>query len=144
MFRKVKAGSALRIAAHGFIASGDDPKTKTNTAWDQLYPTAHKFLGLSDVFGGRSNVAGAALHATIAFTPTLKAALDGHTFFRPEPGPGKKSYTGSELDIGLAYAIAPSLSLKGLYAAFVPSKKGPFATDELQHYVEIELAQVIK
>jgi len=140
----VKAGSAFRIAAHGFIASGDDPKTPTNTAWDQLYPTAHKFLGLSDVFGGRTNVAGAALHATVAFTPTLKAAIDGHTFFRPEPGAGKKSYTGSEVDVGLAYLIAPSLVLRGLYGAFIPSKSGPFATDEVQHYLEIELNQVIK
>jgi hypothetical protein len=140
----VKAGSAFRIAAHGFIASGDDPKTATNTAWDQLYPTAHKFLGLSDVLGGRSNVAGAALHATVAFTPTLKAALDGHTFFRPEPGAGKKSYTGSEVDIGLAYAIAPSLVLRGLYGAFIPSKSGPFGTDEVQHYLEVEINQVIK
>ncbi|HET8939306.1 MAG TPA: hypothetical protein VFN67_37935 [Polyangiales bacterium] len=83
-------------------------------------------------------------HATVAFTRTLKAAIDGHTFFRPEPGPGKKSYTGSELDVGLSYAIAPSLSLKGLYAVFAPSKGGPLATDELQHYVEVELAQTIK
>jgi hypothetical protein len=140
----VKAGSAVRVAAHGFIASGDDPKTATNTAWDQLYPTAHKFLGLTDVFGGRSNVAGAALHATFAFTPTLKAALDGHTFFRPEPGAGKKSYTGSEVDVGLAYAIAPSLVLRGLYGVFIPSKSGPFGTDEVQHYLEVELNQIIK
>jgi hypothetical protein len=140
----VKAGSALRVAAHGFVASGDNPKTKTNTAWDQLFPTAHKFLGLSDVFGGRSNVAGAALHVTLALTPALKAALDGHTFFRPQPGDGKKSYTGSEVDFGLAYALAPSTSLRGLYGVFVPSKKGPFATDELQHYLEIELAQTLK
>jgi len=140
----VKAGSIFRIAAHGFIASGDDPKTATNTAWDQLFPTAHKFLGLSDVFGGRTNVAGAALHATVAFTPTLKAAIDGHTFFRPEPAMGKKSYAGSEVDVGLAYAIAPSLVLRGLYGAFVPSKSGSFATDEVQHYLEIEINQVIK
>jgi hypothetical protein len=140
----LKAGSAFRIAAHGFIASGDDPKTRTNEAWDQLYPTAHKFLGLTDVFGGRSNVAGAALHLTAALTPNLKAAVDGHTFFRPEPPMGKKSYTGSEVDLGLAYAFAPSLSLRGLYGVFVPSKTGPFATDQLQHYVEVELAQVIK
>lgn len=139
-----KAGSSFRLAAHGFIASGDDPKTATNTAWDQLYPTAHKFLGLSDVFGPRSNVAGAALHASVAFTPTLKAALDGHTFFRPEPGAGKKPYTGSEVDLGLAYAIAPSLVLRGLYGVFIPAKKGPFATDELQHYVEVEINQIIK
>ena len=140
----VKAGSAVRLAAHGFIASGDDAKTRTNTAWDQLYPTAHKFLGLTDVFGGRSNVAGAALHATIAFSPTLKAAIDGHTFFRPEPAMGKKSYTGSEVDVGLAYAIAPSLFLKGLYGAFIPSKNGQFGTDKVQHYLEVELSQVIK
>ena len=81
---------------------------------------------------------------TVAFTPTLKAALDGHTFFRPEPGPGHKSYTGSEVDLGLAYAIAPSLILRGLYGTFIPSKKGPFATDELQHYLEVELHQVLK
>jgi hypothetical protein len=140
----VKAGSVFRVAAHGFIASGDDPETKTNEAWDQLYPTAHKFLGLTDVFGGRTNVAGAALHVTLAFTPTLKAALDGHTFFRPEPAMGKSSYTGSEVDVGLAWAIAPSLTLRGLYGAFVPSKKGAFATDEVQHYLEVELVQIIK
>lgn len=140
----VKAGPAFRIAAHGFIASGDDPNTATNTAWDQLFPTAHKFLGLTDVLGGRSNVGGAALHATVAITPALKAAIDGHTFFRPEPGPGKKSYAGSEVDVGLAYAFAPSLVLRGLYGAFIPSQKGPFATDEVQHYFELELNQVIK
>lgn len=139
----IKAGGALRIAAHGFVASGDDPKTSKNEAWDQLYPTAHKFLGLTDVFGGRTNVAGAALHLTLALSESLKAALDGHLFFRPEPGESE-SYAASEIDFGLAYAVAPGMSLRGLYGAFIPSEKGSFATDEVQHFLEVELAQVIK
>jgi hypothetical protein len=140
----LKASGSFRIAAHGFVASGDDPETAANTAWDQLFPTAHKFLGLTDVFGPRSNVAGGALHATLALTPALKAVLDGHTFFRPEPAAGNKSYAGSEVDVGLAYAVAPSLVLRGLYGVFIPSKSGPFGTDELQHYLEVELHQIIK
>ena len=35
----------------GLYASGNDPTTRgKNEGWDELFPTAHKFLGLSDVF----------------------------------------------------------------------------------------------
>ncbi|MCA9582730.1 MAG: alginate export family protein, partial [Myxococcales bacterium] len=53
----------FRVALEGFFASGDDPTTTgTDEGWDHLYPTAHKWLGFSDIMGGRSNLGGGVLH----------------------------------------------------------------------------------
>ena len=141
----VKPVKGLRLAAQGFIASGDDPETEdTVEAWDQHYPTAHKFLGLTDVFGGRSNVLGGAVHGSLAIGQSLQATVSGHLFTRPETPEGVDGYAGSEVDAGLAYALAPSTSFRGLYGVFLPNQDGSFANDLPQHFVEIELLHTIK
>ena len=38
------------MSVEGIYASGNDPATEKHEGWDELYPTAHKFLGLADVF----------------------------------------------------------------------------------------------
>ena len=76
----------LRFALEGLFASGDGPSPDLNEAYNQLFPTAHAFLGLSDVMGGRSNVASGVLHVTGKPVPQLAIHLDLHVFARPPPG----------------------------------------------------------
>lgn len=148
----------LRVGIEGLIASGDDPTTSDkNEGWNELYPTAHKFLGLADVFhqGGqkRTNVGSGVLHVTVKPTTELTLQVDGHVFARLE---GMSATTdgglaGGELDTGVAYALGKGLSLKALYGLFVPGKdfypQGPMAMaldEKLAHYLEIELRYDLK
>lgn len=145
----------LRVGLEGAIASGDDPTTADkNEGWNELYPTAHKFLGLADIFhqGGqkRTNVMTGVLHVTAKPTADFALQLDGHIFTRPE-GPGDNSFAGAEIDTGLAYTIGKGLVAKAMYAVFVPDAElypqGPTAAtadEELAHYLELELRYDLK
>jgi Alginate export len=116
-----------RLALEGLYASGDNPNSKgKNTGWDELYPTAHKFLGLSDAFvqGGskRTNVASGVVHVTANPLKPLVFQLDGHLFARPEKQVvgGNDGFAGAELDVGAVYTIAKGLRVRALYAIFLP------------------------
>lgn len=132
------AGDALRLALAGFYASGDDPGTARNEAWDQLYPTAHKFLGYADVIGGRSNVAGGIARAGYQATPDVKLAADAHVFFRPERADDAGAYAGAELDTGAAYSLGKGLAVRAGYSLFLPSADH-YPSDTAVHFVEAEL-----
>jgi hypothetical protein len=118
----------LRVGVEGLYASGDDPKTAdTNEGWDELYPTAHKWLGLADVLhqGGikRTNVMSGVLHLTAKATADLAFQLDGHIFSRTEKNAaGKDGLAGSEVDIAAAYTLAKGLKVRALYAVFLPDE----------------------
>jgi hypothetical protein len=162
----------LRISLEGMYASGNKPKSASatrdtkNEGWDELYPTAHKFLGLTDAFalGGqkRTNVASGVLHITAVPVTNFTLQADGHLFARVEDTPGaalaptamgmapmKKGYAGSEVDIGAVYQIAKGLKARALYGVFLPgqsfypgataiaSAKGKDA--DPVHYFELEL-----
>ena len=118
-------GDKLRLGLEGIYASGDDPDSKgKNEGWDELYPTAHKWLGLADVFnqGGikRTNVASGVLHVTAKATQDLTFQADGHLFSRVEKVAGQDGFAGSEVDVGIAYQLAKGLKVRGLYAVFMP------------------------
>lgn len=139
--------TGLRLALHVFLASGDDASTEDKAeSWDQHFPTAHKFLGLTDVFQGRSNVMGFAGHAGYAVSPAIMTGVDGHVFTRPETPEGTDSYAGSELDFTASYKFGKKLVLRALYGLFLPNGDGmPSASvvtgdSGLQHYLEVELA----
>lgn len=137
--------SGLRLAGGGFIASGDDPATAdTDEGWDQLFPTAHKFLGLSDIMGKRTNVAGAVVRGSYGVSKTLTAGADAHFFVRPEVADGTDSYAGTELNLSLAWKFLKTLKLRGMYGLFMPNGTGPLANGKRQHYLEIELSQTFK
>jgi len=137
----VQVSDGVRLALEGAYATGDDPDTATIEAYDEVYPTTHKWLGLMDVIGIRSNVATAVAHA--AFTRgRFKALVDGHVFFRPETLDGQQSYAGTEIDAQAAYAFGPGMSLRGLYGIFVPGQEhfavaGSFE-QQPAHYVEAQ------
>jgi hypothetical protein len=130
------AGDAFRVAVEGLVASGDDPETADEReGWDQLFPTAHKWLGYMDFVGARTNIASAVLHLSYRTAPWT-FTLDGHAFWRPEPAGDADSYFGSELDLGAVLAFGGGLRLRGGYGLFLPAEEvGP---DPL-HFFELEL-----
>lgn len=132
----------LRLALEGLYASGDDPTTNQVEGWDQLYPTAHKFLGLMDVIGGRSNVASGVLHVAYAGLSPVVVKLDTHVFARPRTADGVSAYAGTELDMNVIYRLGEGLKLRAMYAVFVPGSDHYFvdgaAADEPAHYVECQ------
>ncbi len=119
-------GDTLRIGVEGIVATGDDLSTKNkNEGFDELYPTAHKWLGLADVFNQagikRTNVLSAVLHVTAKATKSLTLQADGHMFSRLEKnGAGKDGYAASEIDVGAVYTLAKGLKVRGLYAVVLP------------------------
>jgi hypothetical protein len=139
------ADGKARLACGGWYASGDDPDTlDTNEAWDQLYPTAHKFLGFADIMGARSNVMGGIARARYKAHPKLALGADGHLFLRPQTPDGVDAYTGVELDTWGMHPIGKGLGLRGGYSLFVPNESGPFATSDVAHYFELQLKYALK
>jgi hypothetical protein len=122
------AEDKYRVSVEGIYASGDDPKTKNkDEGWNELYPTAHRYLGLSDAFaqGGqkRTNVASGVLHLTAAATKALTFQADGHVFARPERSAqffNERGFAGGEVDIAAVLVLAKGLKLRGTYAIFLP------------------------
>jgi hypothetical protein len=143
----------LRLSVEGFYASGDDlSTTDKNEGYDDLYPTGHKFLGLSDVMGRRVNVAGAALHLGYAPSEPVQLSVDGHYFTRPETdGAGVDGAVGTELDFGALYKIGKGAGVRAMYALFLPSEDyweprtvGPDAAADAIHYFELQFGYDFK
>lgn len=129
----------VRLALEGLIASGEDGDNLA--AWNQLFPTAHKFLGVADIVGARSNVVSGVLHAQFKLLEELRASVDAHVFARPEDAPAmadNAGYLGFEADIGLRWVVVPGLALRGNYSLFVPSED-VFGTTHTAHFAELEL-----
>ncbi|HEY6878025.1 MAG TPA: alginate export family protein [Polyangiales bacterium] len=151
------AQDKYRLGLEGLYASGDNPNSRgKNTGWDELFPTAHKWLGLSDAFVQgtikRTNVASGVLHVTANPIKPLTFQLDAHIFARPEKQAvnGKDGLAGGEVDVGLVYTIAKGLKVRALYAVFLPdsnlySDRLPARMPMMQrdpdpvHYFETEL-----
>jgi len=137
------ADDHLRIAVEGLYASGDDPNTPDVEGWNQLFPTAHKWLGVADIIGGRTNIMGGALHLAVKANDRLTLNLDGHGFLRPETGPGVDSYAGTELDLGANYGLGRGLALRTNYSVFLPNGSNDgstlYATSHTAHFFELEL-----
>lgn len=119
----------LRLSLEGLYASGDDPSTPDkNEGWDELYPTAHKWLGLTDAFAlrgiKRTNVGSGVVHLTVTPTKSLTIQADGHLFARVEKlSTADTAPTGiaaSEVDLGVVYALAKGLKARALYGVFIP------------------------
>lgn len=136
-----RVSEGLRVAIEGAYASGDDPDTRELEGWDDPFSTAHKFLGLMDVIGLRTNIASGVLHAQFQ-SGSFKALVDAHAFWRPETVPGQESYAGSEIDVQAIVALGRGMSIRGLYAAFIPGSDHFFVTtgfnDDVAHYVEAQ------
>ena len=113
-----KFGSSTTVQPFlGFgYATGDDPDTDKVEAYNHLYPTAHKFLGLMDLIGPRSNVmeirGGARLRVDkFAISESI------HQFSVVQP---QNANAGVEFDTVLSYKALDMLTLAAGHALFVP------------------------
>lgn len=127
----------LRIGVGGLIASGDDPETDSNEAWDQLFPTAHKFLGLSDVAGARSNIQSLYLQLKYAVNKGLIFKADGHTFSRVQVADGAPTSMGSELNLHAIKKLGGKGVLRAMYAVFLADEEF-WPTGDPVHFLEIQ------
>jgi len=134
------ADDTLRVGLEALYASGNDLATPDAEGWNQLFPTGHKFLGLSDAFGARTNAASGVLHLSYKPVADLTMLADLHVFARPEAVVmgGPTGYAATELDVGLNYALGAGVKLWGLYALYAPDSDF-YPSDEYLHYVEVEL-----
>ncbi len=109
----------LRLALEAAYATGNAPHTARNEAWDELYPTTHKWLGLMDIIGVRSNIASLVAHGQLVLGD-FKLMLDGHVFWRDQPAAGQHSYAGTEVDANVIYTIGRGMTVRLLGATFLP------------------------
>jgi Alginate export len=117
----------VRLALEGLYASGAKPGSggRSSHGWADLFPSAHKWLGLSDAFTQdgmkRTNVASGVLHLSATPCEALLFQLDGHVFARPQAQlvGGDRGLAGGELDAGVEYMIANGLRVRALYGVFV-------------------------
>ena len=138
------ADGLFRVALEGAFASGDNPDTTdTNEAYRQLFPTAHAFLGWSDVMGGRSNVVSGVLHLVLKPMQKLALSVDTHLFARPHPIPGADGYSGTEVDAQVLWKPLPGLRARAMYAVFVPNE-GAFGSNDPVHYLELEVGYELR
>lgn len=135
-FRPVKE---LRIGVGGLIASGDgDPNDDTNSAWDPLFPTGHKFLGLSDVFGDRTNAVSGNLDVDYQPLPSLVLKLQGHALGRLEADAvSGQNYAGTEIDTHVIHPMGHGAMLRAMYAIFIPDESYWGQPDPV-HYLEAQ------
>lgn len=130
-----------RIGLGGFYATGNDPTSTTNEAYNELFPTTHKFLGWMDVIGFRTNVTGGMLKLGYKLTDALTADVHGHLFARPQAGglgrTGPDSFAGGEVDIQLNQKIGKYMSVRPMYGLFIPNAEH-YASGDLVHYFELQ------
>jgi len=92
--------------------------------YDQLFPLAHKYLGIADIFG-RRNIQGAVLHLSANPTADLSVLFDAHYLLRTSTtapayklngstalgtGANTSRDLGIEFDLILNYALAKGLT----------------------------------
>ena len=63
---------------------------------------------------------------------------------RPQTPDGVDSYTGTEADLWSVYKLGKGLGVRGGYSLFLPNETGPLGSNDLIHYVELQLAYNLK
>lgn len=149
--------SGFHFDVGGAIASGANPvDASTNEGWAQLYPTAHKFFGLMDIFGlgdpkdgeGRTNLVSANARIKVLALKPMAFIVDGHIFQRlytvaVDPAGNSATFAGGEVDTNVIWNISDKLNLRGLYGFFVPNADH-YGSDRIANYVELQFGYLIK
>ncbi len=129
--------ASSRVFVGGAYATGDDPTTATDESWNQLFPRAHRHIGLMDVIGDRSNIGQGRLGVKLPIAGKLSVQSTGHLFWRPEGIDAAQGFAGGEVDTKFAYTWSKRLVAHALYGVFVPGEALP--DDRLAHYLELQL-----
>lgn len=130
----------FRLHVGGGYASGDDPNTEKQEGWNQLYPTGHKFLGLTDIFGARTNMG--TVNGGFWGKPTSKVVVASqlHSFWKVETPDGIEGYTGTELNTHVVVLLGKGLKLRTMYGVFFANEAGPYQEEGPAHFWETELS----
>lgn len=129
-------------------ATGDDPGTEDKIeAYDQLYPTAHLFLGLMDLIGPRSNVREVRLVGWWKPVEGVKLDARVHDFVRlrsklsVDGNVAESEHVGNELDLIVDWAPLKGLGLQAGYGLFLPDdavSKGDAKPEGLAHWTYLQ------
>ncbi len=147
----------LRFALEGSYGSGNAPCTgagctdSIQEGYDTLFPTAHAFLGFTDVMGHRTNSAAGAFHFSGRPVDQLVINLDWHVFVVPERAAGIASnYAGQEGNLAVLWTPFPGLRGRVMYGVFLPETAAwrpvgaaNYTTGPV-HFLEVELLYVIR
>jgi hypothetical protein len=130
-------GAVKLISEYNFASGDANPTDGTRGTFDQLYPTGHDKLGLSDQVGWR-NIHH--LREGVEFSPwrNTPVSVSYHTWWLANrndglyaasgalaarvPGGAASSHVGQEVDIQVSRALTPQLALNGGYAFLLPGK----------------------
>lgn len=130
-------GAVKLISEYNFATGDADPRDGTRGTFDQLYPTGHDKLGLSDQVGWK-NVHH--LREGIELSPWKNTPLSVsyHTWWLADRNDGlyaasgalvarvaggaASSHVGQEVDVQITRALTPQLALTGGYALLMPGK----------------------
>lgn len=149
----------LRLALEGNFASGNRAAScasppcvdDLNEGYQHLFPTAHAFLGWSDVMGARTNVGSGVLHVLYRPLDTLSVMLDWHVFVVPErPANATSHYAGQEGNLNVVWTPWSGFRARAMYAIFLPEtayfRTAGMPNDDTDpvHYLEVELAYVLR
>lgn len=147
----------LRFALEGNYASGNAPCTgmgctdSVNEGYDALFPTAHAFLGYTDVMGQRTNSASGVFHFASRPLDQLAVNLDWHVFVIPERAAGVASnFAGQEGNLSVIWTPFTGLRGRVMYGVFLPETAGwrPAGaanyTTAPVHFLEVELLYVLR
>lgn len=118
-FTEVQTGfafSKFRAFAGGSIASGDDPDTAENEAFNQLYPTGHAHIGWMDFFA-RSNIIDVYAGLSGKFEQ-FSFLLKAHEFQRVQPDAER---LGNEINAQILVPLPEKLSFEAGYGLFIPA-----------------------
>jgi hypothetical protein len=143
----VLPSSSLRIALNGFYASPQ---------FNQLFPAAHKWLGVADVLG-RRNIYGGGIRSSASLHSQWNVTLDFYQFYRVDiatpvymlnglttlgsANATTSSHVGSELDFNILYKVSSvvnlSTGINTLFASdYLISNFGPI--NPIYAFFEIE------
>ena len=128
-----------RLALQAAYATGDDPDTADDEAWQTPFSTAHRWLGWTDIVGPRSNIQALSGHVSYRPLAALLLSTDVHHFTRPVGPEGSSAAFGTEVNVGAGYTLARGLIVRAAYGAFVPSSESFADDDDLRHFGELEL-----
>jgi hypothetical protein len=135
----ITPAAGLRLGLGGLVASGDsDPTDDKSQGWDQLFPTAHKFLGLADVFGGRTNAVSGNADVSYKASKSLILKLQAHLLATMEENAAGETYSGTELDTHIVHPIGAGATLRGMYAVFLPNEAYWAGVSDSVHYLEVQ------
>lgn len=118
-------GDTTRIALEGVLAS---------EGYQQLFPTAHKWMGFMDLFGRRNTMA-AVFHLSAKPAEQWKIGLDAHTLWRYKTSSGLFAlngatqrgagaggrFAGEEIDLTVKYQANDMLDFSVGGGVFIPA-----------------------